>query len=143
MFLPWLAKIFAYGCIGILIEFFFTGIYSLFQKNWKATGYSYLYMLPIYGLTAIVLETISDAISWPFYFKAFIYLPVIYGAEALSGILLLKTIGCIPWNYGHSKVTPFGLIHLGYFPAWMIVALAFDPLSKFLWKIIVIASSIQ
>jgi hypothetical protein len=143
MVVAWITKLFAYGCIGILIEFFFTGVYSLFQKNWKATGYSYLWMLPVYGLTAIVLETISNAVDLPFYQKAFIYLPVIYGAEAISGLVIKSIIGVIPWNYGHSKLTPLGLINLKYAPFWIIVAMAFDPISDFLWKVILLASSIK
>ena len=83
-----LQKFFVYGCLGLLIEVFFTGVYSLIQKNWKATAQTYLHMLPIYAFTAIALEGVSEAIPWPFYLKAFVYVPVIYGIEALSGWLL-------------------------------------------------------
>jgi uncharacterized membrane protein len=127
-------KFFVYGCLGLLIEVFFTGIYSLATKNWKATSQTYLHMLPIYGLAALALEGISEALPWPFYLKAFLYVPVIYGVEALSGWLLKKAIGVIPWDYKKSKWTPMGLINLKYVGFWLVLAMAFDPLSLYLRK---------
>ena len=129
-------KLLVFGCLGILIEFFFTSIHSLLVKNWKATGYSYLWMVPIYGFTALALEGISDAVPWPFYLKAFLYVPVIYGVEALSGWTLQKLIGHIPWDYQKSKWTPMGLINLKYAPFWLLLAMAFDPITNFLNRLL-------
>lgn len=131
-----LQKLLVYGCLGILIEFFFTSIASLIRKNWKATGQSYLWMLPIYGFTALALEGISDAVHWPFYLKALLYVPIIYGVEALSGWALQKLIGYIPWDYGRSHWTPMGLINLKYAPFWLVLAMAFDPITSFLARLI-------
>ena len=136
-----LQKFFVYGCLGLLIEVFFTGVWSLFQKNWKATSQTYLYMLPIYGATAIALEGVSEALPWPFYMKAFLYVPIIYGIEALSGWLLQKVIGVIPWDYKKSKWTPMGLINLKYLPYWLLLALAFDPIQRILSKALRIFSN--
>ena len=113
-----LEKALVYGCLGILIEHFFTGIGSLFRKNWSAASRSYLWMLPIYGFAALALEGISEALPWPFYLKAFVYVPVIYGVEALSGWTIKRLIGSIPWDYQASAWTPMGLIHLKYAPFW-------------------------
>ena len=132
MLLLLLQKFFVYGCLGLLIEVFFTSLYSLATKNWKATAQTYLWMLPIYGVTALVLEALSDALPWPFYLRAFIYVPFIYGMEALSGWTLQKTIGSIPWDYGKARHTPMGLINLKYAPYWLALAMAFDPLSAYL-----------
>lgn len=129
-------KIFFYGCMGILIEFFFTSIHSLFIKNWKATGYSYLWMLPIYGVTALFIEAISESVPWPFYIKAFLYVPVIYGVEALSGWTIQKLIGVIPWDYKKSAWTPMGLINLKYAPFWLVLAMCQEPISVYLRKMI-------
>jgi uncharacterized membrane protein len=131
-----LQKFFVYGCLGLLIEVFFTGVWSLFQKNWKATSQTYLYMLPIYGATALALEGVSEALPWPFYLKALLYVPIIYGIEALSGWLLKKWIGVIPWDYGRARHTPMGLINLKYVGFWLILATAFDPLSLYLRKML-------
>jgi len=129
-----LQKFFVYGCVGILVEFFFTGIASVLKRNWKATGYSYLWMLPIYGFTALALEALSESLPWPFYLKALLYVPVIYGVEALSGWTLQRLIGTIPWDYGKSRYTPLGLINLRYAPFWLMLALAFEPLSFYTRK---------
>lgn len=125
-------KFLVYGCLGILIEFFFTGIGSVVKKNWKATGYSYLWMLPVYGFAALALEATSETLPWPFYLKALLYVPIIYGIEALSGWTLRAIIGTVPWDYGKSRWTPMGLINLTYAPFWLILALGFDPLSTYM-----------
>lgn len=136
-------KFFLYGCIGILIEFFFTSISSLINKNWKATGHSYLWMLGVYGLTAIFLETLSESLPWPFWAKAFVYVPIIYGVEALSGWTLQKLIGDIPWNYPKSKWSPMGLINLKYAPYWFILALCFEWISFYLRKLVNYLATVQ
>jgi len=130
-------KLLIYGHLGLLIEIWFTGIYSFFfRRDKSATAKTYLPMLFVYGLTALVLERLSEVILWPFYLKAFIYVFVIYFAEGLSGWILKKLIGKIPWDYGMSHWTPMGLINLKYAPFWLIVAMAFDPITTFLTRIL-------
>lgn len=131
-----LEKALVYGCLGVLIEFFFTAAGALIRRNWSATGQSYLWMLPIYGFTALALEGISVALPWPFYLKALIYVPIIYGIEALSGWTIYKIIGVIPWDYRRSRWTPMGLINLKYAPFWLVLAMAFDPITSFLSKLL-------
>lgn len=131
-----LEKMVIYGCLGMLIEVFFTGINSLIRKHWDATSKTYLWMLPVYGFTALILEAVSEAITWPFYLKAFIYVPIIYGAEALSAWLLKSVIGRVPWDYGISHWTPMGFINLKYIPYWLLLAMAFDPITTFLTKLL-------
>jgi hypothetical protein len=141
-------KAILYGFIGLLIEVWFTGISSLFSKHWKATGATYLWMFPVYALTGLCLEAVSDNIAAPFYIKAFIYLPVIYGAEALSGgVIMLVTLylqkwlggsggGVIPWHYGKSWWTPFGLVNFKYLPFWFALAMGFDTIASYTRKAI-------
>lgn len=137
-------KFLLYGLLGMLIEVLFTGVSSLVGRNWKATGHTYLDMLPVYEATAIVLELVSEALPWPFWAKAFVYVPIIYGAEGLSG-WAIKTFtgwlqrgfgghggGLILWDYGTSRWTPFGLINLKYAPWWLGLAMVFDPISTLL-----------
>ena len=131
-----LEKIVVYGCLGMLIEVFFTGISSLLRKHWDATAKTYLWMGPIYGLTALILEAVSNAISWPFYLKAFVYLPIIYGAEALSAWAIKQIIGRVPWDYGVSHWTPMGFVNFKYIPFWFVLAMAFDPITMFLTKLL-------
>lgn len=141
-------KFIAYGCIGIFIEFLFTSVASLLQRNWKATGCSYIWMVPVYGSAAVALEVVSSALPWPFWAKAFVYVPLIYGIEALSGASIAWVTkylekwfgghggGVVPWDYGKSHWTPMGLINLKYAPFWLVLAMAFDPISGYLRKVL-------
>ena len=131
-----LEKIVVYGCLGLLIEVFFTGISSLFRGHKDAPAKTYLWMLPIYGVSALVLEGLSEVLPWPFYIKAFVYVLFIYIAEGLSGWVLKKTTGRIPWDYGISHWTPMGLINLKYAPYWLMLAMAFDSITAFLTKML-------
>lgn len=129
-------KAFVYGCIGILIEVLFTGLGAIVHKDWNLPCKTYLWMFPIYGFTALALEGISNALIWPFYLKAFVYVPVIYGVEALSGWTIKALIGRIPWDYQKSPWTPMGLINLKYAPFWLLLGMAFDPITTFLTKML-------
>jgi len=139
MLLIFLQKFLLYGCIGIVVEVLFTGIYQLLSKNWKLTGHTYLWMFVPYGLTGLVMELVRASLDCPFYIKAFVYVPIIYGAEALSGYVILivtrflqKLLGghgaVIPWNYGSHRWTLGGLINLKYFPFWFGLAMLFEPI---------------
>jgi len=144
----WLQKFLVYGCLGLLIEVLFTSFSSLFSRHWKLTGNTYLWMLWPYGLTALLLEAVSSAVQWPFWAKAFIYVPIFYGAEALSGVTIATATkflqwafgghqgGVVPWDYQKSLWSPMGLINLRYVPFWFLLALAFDPISGFLTKVL-------
>ena len=58
-----LQKIFSYGCLGLLVEVFFTGAVSLYRRNWRATSQTYLWMLPIYGIGGVTLEAVQHALT--------------------------------------------------------------------------------
>jgi hypothetical protein len=136
----WLIKVLVYGHLGVLLEFYFTGLGALFKKSWKLTGCSYLWMPVLYGGMALILEEVSRLIPWPFYFKAFVYVGVIYTSEAAFGMTLLFVTkylqkwfggsdgGQVPWNYGR-KWTLLGAVEPRYFPFWYVLALTFGPLS--------------
>jgi hypothetical protein len=137
-----LLKLFVYGHLGFLIEIWFTGLHSLiFNKDLRGRAVTYLPMFLIYGTTALILENVSEALPWPFYFKAFVYIFIIYFAEGFSGWVLKKTTGRIPWDYGLSRWTPFGLINLSYVPFWFLLALSFDIITHAIYKIVVFVSS--
>lgn len=140
--IDWATKLVTYGCIGWIIEILFTGFYSLLiQKNKTAPAKTYLWMLPIYGLAGIVLELVQNLLTWPWYFRPLIYLPLIYGIEGVSGWLIRKITGRCPWDYGNSRWTPLGLIHLGYTPFWLFLGFLFDPISNIMGKIITFLAS--
>ncbi len=126
MFIQLLYQAFIYGCIGLLLECFFTGIYSLYRGDTRMECKTWLFMHPVYAATAMILQAVSSSLVWPFYLKIFIYLPIIFGAEALSGWLSIKLYGRILWDYGRSKWTPFGVINLKYTPAWLVAGSIFE-----------------
>lgn len=130
--IPLFARAFIYGCIGLIVEVIFTGIGSVVNGNLNATSTSYLWMLPIYGITALALEAIAKAVKWPFYLKAFLYVPIIFGVEALSGWTIQQLIGTIPWDYTHTAWSPMGLINLRYAPFWLLLGMLFEPMWIFL-----------
>jgi len=134
-----LAKGFVYGCIGIVIENLFTGVGNvLVRKDRTARTQSYLWMWPIYGAAGITLEFVQDALaSWHWALRPLVYLPLIYGIEGVSGFAIKKIIKVCPWEYGQSKLAPFGLIHLGYSPFWLLLGFLFDPISRLLGNIVV------
>lgn len=132
-----LLKLLVYGHLGFLIEIWFTGIHSvIFDKDKNATAVTYLPMCLVYGVASLILEAVSDVLPWPFYFKAFVYVFIIYLMEGTSGWLLKKLTGRIPWEYPKSFWAPMQLINLKYFPFWFGVALAFDPITSFLTKLL-------
>ena len=140
----WWQKLLLYGHIGILLEFWFTGARSLFKRHWKLTSSSYLWMIPIYGVTGLFMEVIATTVPWPFYLKALLYVPLIYGAEALSGASIAGLtkqlqrflggfqVGLIPWEYEKSSWAPAGLVNFKYAPFWYLLALGFDPIAAFI-----------
>lgn len=115
-----------YGCLGLLLEVFFTGFHSLWTRNWRATCQTYLWMWPVYGGTALLLELLHNHLHWPAMLAAVGYLPVIYGAEFGSGWLLEKLIGKCPWHYGNAKWGIMGLVRLDYIGWWYLAGLGFD-----------------
>lgn len=150
----WFEKILLYGHIGVILEFWFTGARSLFNRHWKLTTSSYLWMLPVYGVTGLLMEVVGASVVAPFWAKAFLFVPLIYGAEALSGATLAGLTGflerflggaqggVIPWEYQKSNWAPFGLVNFRYAPFWYLLALAFDPISHWILKVISVAGQL-
>jgi uncharacterized membrane protein len=129
-----LQKLFAYGCLGLLIEVFFTGLESLLKKNWRLTSTTYLWMLPIYGLGGWALELIH-ALPWSLWLKAPLMVASIYGIEFVAGWLLERLVKKKVWDYGHGKYTIMGYIRLDFVGFWLGLAVFFDLWADTLHKI--------
>lgn len=121
-----LQKLLVYGCLGLLLEVFFTGFHSLITGNRRALCQTYLWMFPIYALAACSMEQLHNWLRWGIWLNALIYVPLIYLFEFVSGFILKKTLGRCPWDYGVVKYGIMGLIRFDYAPIWFIVALFFD-----------------
>lgn len=123
-----LARFLVYGALGWCIEILFTGLWSLVSRDRAATAKTYLWMHPIYGLTALLLEQVHDLTSGvPWLARGLVYVVVIYAAEAASGWLLRRVLGVCPWDYGRKGWSLGGLVRLDYAPAWYLLGLMFEP----------------
>ncbi|MGI5860970.1 MAG: putative ABC transporter permease [Myxococcales bacterium] len=126
-----LARFFIYGALGWCLEVLFTGVSAvIFERDRAATGKTYLWMLPIYGATALLLERLHDAMSAPLIVRALVYLLVIYLAELSTGWALRRLLGRCPWDYTGRGLNFRGLIRFDYAPAWFLVALLFEPVRR-------------
>ncbi len=124
-----------FGIAGMLGELLFTALIGLlFYKNKTLKGHTYLYMLPIYGLGALLYH--------PAYFLAqnsfivsrgLFYMLIIFIVEYLTGYLLKKAIDSCPWDYSESGGYHLhGLIRLDYAPIWFFVGLVGERLYLYL-----------
>lgn len=111
----------------------FTGAGSLVRGSMSLTGYTYLWMFPIYGL-AVLFEPIHDRIRpapWPV--RGIIWVSLIFMIEYFSGWLLRSGIGFCPWDYsGFSPYVVDGYIRLDFAPFWFAAGMGFERLHDYL-----------
>lgn len=122
-----------YGLAGWTIEIAFTGFGSMMRGMLSLTGYTYLWMLPIYGM-AVFFEPIHDRIrSAPWIVRGIIWTCMILFIEYISGWLLNLLIGFCPWNYtGFSPYSVNGFMRLDFGIFWFFVGLGFEKVHDFL-----------
>jgi uncharacterized membrane protein len=124
-----------YGVAGWVVEVLFTGVASAVKRDRSATAKTYLWMHPIYGGTALVLEQVSKRMKRaPFWAHGLAYTGVIYAAEYSSGWILRRGTGKCPWDYSGSGRDVHGLVRLDYAPAWYALGLLFEPLQALIAK---------
>jgi uncharacterized membrane protein len=124
---PW-RRFFKYGVVGWLLEVVMTGASSVLARDTAATARTFLWMLPIYGTGGLLLERVRARVrDWPRGARAGAYLPVIYGVEFVSGLILREVLGHCPWDYRRHVRDPSRLVQPSYAPLWYAVALLFEP----------------
>jgi hypothetical protein len=120
----------AYGALGVAAEVGFTGARDgLLRSDRRLQGQSYLWMFPIYGLSAYLFEPVHDALRGkPLWQRAMAYSVGIMGVEYVAGMALRRGTGVVPWDYtGHSRFAlPGGATRLDYAPIWGAVGLALE-----------------
>lgn len=138
-------KFIAYGSLGLLVEVVFTGIHAFFfLKSKNAYGRVSLWMFPVWGSGALILEQIRDwsdtnpNLWWHITLRAILLTVVIYILEFVWGLFFEYfpiTKRCV-WKYmdpkTHEKVHRFsimGLIRLDYAIYWYALAIIFDVFS--------------
>jgi hypothetical protein len=140
-----------YALAGWCSEVLTTGLRSHGRDgDWRLTGTTYLWMLPIYGVAAVGFEPAHDALvarAVPWWLRGLAWTAGIYAVEAASGELLRGLTGEVPWDYarprGH-KAEPThwrGLVRPAYAPVWYAVGLGLEQLHDLLDRIEITAVS--
>lgn len=123
------------GCIGITVEIFFTAIYDYVISSNKSLilkGYSYVWMFPIYGLSALTFPPFSKILSpFSWWIRGLIFTVGILLVEYLTGKLLCILTGSCPWEY-KTGMHIQGLIRLDYFPLWFVFAIVTEKVIRWL-----------
>ncbi len=130
-----------YGIGGWCGEILWTSIRDRIRKrvdDWKLKGTTYLWMFPIYGGALLFLyEPAHDAIRsivWPV--RGLLYTLGFFAIEYLSGWLLKRFTGSIPWDYSKwSRYSIGGYIRLDYAPIWFLVGLGLEPIHDLLVRL--------
>jgi uncharacterized membrane protein len=129
---PWryrhLLRFLLTALIGVCMEVCFTSIMTLLAQiqagDWslQLKGWSYPWMLPIYGLAGVAFPWVRQYIGgWPRLAQVLFLGVGILVVEFLSGWLLDVTTGQCPWEYTTGWHI-LGYIRLDYYPAWCAFA---------------------
>lgn len=127
-----------YGVLGIAGEVVFTAVRDAAgsaTRSARLEGRSYLWMLPIYGLVAVLYEPLHDALlRRPPWQRAAAYAAGIMGVELATGAGIRRAVGVVPWDYtGRGRwVIGGGAVRLDYAPVWAAVGLGLEPVHRLL-----------
>jgi uncharacterized membrane protein len=125
-----LIRFLIYGLLGWCFEIVWTAITDRVRGaagDWRLTGHTYLWMLPIYGLLAPLGEPLHNLLRHHFWLlRGLVYLAGIWAVEFVTGWLLRKLTGKCPWDYSHLRGNFQGLIALEYAPVWFLFGLGFE-----------------
>lgn len=113
-----------FGILGVFGEVVFTSIQgAIRERSFRLQGFSFLWMIPIYGLLAVLFLPIADAIArWPWPLRGIVYMLGIYLVEYLTGTLLTRIVGRHIWEY-KDRFNLHGQITLKHAPIWFAVGL--------------------
>lgn len=122
-----LTRFVIYGALGWLIEIVWTGLGSVLRRDPRLRAQTYLWMFPIYGGGALMLERLHAGIAdWPWWGRGLIWATAIFAIEYVTGALLRRLTGACPWDYTGTRFSVQGLIRLDYLPAWFVLGLLFE-----------------
>jgi hypothetical protein len=103
--------------------------------NTRLTGYSFLWMLPIYGLL-VFMEPLSYYLQdLPFVLRGLIYALAITVMEFIVGWLLEKITGRCPWDYSYHKLSIKGYTRYDFIVIWFVVGLTVEHFAPALIKL--------
>jgi uncharacterized membrane protein len=122
-----------FATLGVTTEIVFTAsvaaIHSIKKDekiNWSLMGFSYIWMIPIYGSAAFLAPLLLphlEAFSLPL--RMLIYGITILIVEYITGFVIRAITGRCPWHY-ESKWSVHNLIRLDFLPLWMLFGLVIE-----------------
>lgn len=118
-------KFFLCGTIGWCMEILFTSTHSILEKNFQLTGYTSLWMFPIYGMAAFLFPVYKYIKRLHIFLRGSIYTLCIFITEYCTGSFLKQYHLC-PWDYSKAKLNIQGVIRLDFAPLWFLVGLVFE-----------------
>lgn len=135
----------AYGLAGWCSEVVTTAIRSHGRDgDWRLTGTTYGWMLPIYGAAAVLFEPADTALRTrgvSRLTRGVVWTAGIYAVEAVSGELLRAATGEVPWDYSRPrgrKPVPRhwrGVVRPAYAPVWLAVGFGLEQLHDLLDRV--------
>ncbi len=122
----------AYAVLGIVTEVAFTAVERNLHRSTRSAkleGYTYLWMPPIYALCAVLYEPLHDRLRGvPVAQRAAVYAAGFIGVEYVTGRLIERAAGVIPWDYrGRSRFQLHGATRFDYAPLWAAAGMALEP----------------
>ncbi len=121
-----------YGLLGTATEVVFTAVRDVLHRssrNARLEGGTYLWMPPIYALCAVLYEPVHDSLrGLPAPQRATLYAAGFIGVEYVSGRLIERVSGVIPWDYtGATRLQLHGATRFDYAPLWAAAGMALEP----------------
>ena len=128
-----------FGILGLLVEDIFTGIKSFIRGDRRGTTTSYLYMPVVWAAGGLLFRFLSPSVAGaPLVGQWLLWVMLIYVVEGLSGAILKKVLGVVPWSYSSQKGAAFGgTINLWYAPFWIGLAVGVRPVLAFVHELAV------
>lgn len=125
-----LSTFFICGATGWVLECFWTGLSSIFNKHDpKLVCRTSLWMFPIYGLAAFIKPISRRLENSCVLVRGGVYSCIIFLTEFVTGELLNKIKAC-PWDYSKSRFNFDGVVRFDYLPVWFIVGLLYEKMLK-------------
>lgn len=121
-----------YGLLGWCMEIVWTGLPRRRPIDWRLPAHTTWWMFPIYGLVAPLYEPVHNrlrAARQPWFTRGLVYMLGIMTIEVLTGWLIERLTGAIPWDYrAKTRWQWRGLTRADYAPLWFLVGLGLEPL---------------
>jgi uncharacterized membrane protein len=93
----------------------------------RLAGRTYLWMFPIYGGGGLLFEHAHALIAtWPWVARGLVYLLGCWVVEYITGWLIKRATGTIPWDYSYARWHLHGLIRWDYAPVWFLFGLGLE-----------------